>query len=262
MDNAASWLAPIPVTSRPAVSYADGTLDAIDAANRRIVHGRTILTRRYRQSQQLAHGVTDATDVILPTRWYHLNALDNLNMRLTAAQRDVIRFIRNSEVRSSLASAGVSMPENPVAVEHQTPTSSRLPKGLINGTEARVNVRGAYGKRGIRGTMAQVSQRDNRLPSWLLKQVQTVGVATHPEADAADYDALLLYLRTHRKQATLRLYADAADSTGTVVSAWRYGMPDDDADADSTRKPVKQAAPVMPEVTRFAALAGAQVGID
>ena len=135
---------------------------------------------------------------------------------LSAQARTLIKTVRDHEIRSVYATE-VNALINPDADTVQAPTTSRPWKGLVNGTEVRVNVRGAYGKRGIKGAASRVSQRDNYTPTFILKPLPLcVGVATHPDATASDYDTLLDIIRRAPMQATYRRYADASDTVGTV----------------------------------------------
>lgn len=250
-------------TSYSAPHASDGhSVAELEASSARAASGRTVLGRKYRARLASAHGVSEAaTAVPQSVEWYQWNAAVAREYRLTHEQRDLIRFIRNSDVRHELAQARVALPADPVALEQQLPTTSRLPRGLVDGREVRVNTRGAYGKRGIRGTMAQVSQRDNRVPSWALRRLDTVGVATHPDASPADYDYLLRTVRADRKASSLRLIT-ADNSTGVIVPAWDYGKPADEAEGgfssptDWTSHHPDDAPRAMSDVQRYAHIIG------
>ena len=177
---------------------------------------------------------------------------------LTYDGRKLVRYVRSSEAKHALAVAGIALPENPVSVESQLPTSSRLPKGIIDGREVRVSKRGAYGRKGMRAPAERVSSRDNRVPEWALRRLDTVGVATHPDASSADYDLLLREIRQYPKQASLRLYADSSDVIGSIVSIDAY-LPEREQERAKDHAPASPAvtsAAVLPDVVRYASSVG------
>ena len=90
--------------------------------------------------------------------------------------------------------------------------------------EARFAPRGASGIKGDRVKPGErVTQRDHHryIPDQgiaSMPMLTTVGVASHPDADASDYDVALNYVRTHPGEATVRVtYADGTTAIKPVA---------------------------------------------
>jgi hypothetical protein len=233
----------VPVTSRTAQYVTHEQSAAHEARNRRIGANVNSLVSRHRLNRRVrAIGLLGywgehhaAASLAL------LESMDNdrdytvkltHTRRLNRMNRALIQAVRDMSVRETYATEVCAL-LNPADSSDPTPSTSRTWKGLVNGTEVRVNTRGAYGKRGIKGAASRVTQRDARIPVALLKPLPhvVVGVATHPDADASDYAALLLTIRATPSLATVRVYADAGDAIGTVVAV---------ADYDAVRETRKQ----------------------
>lgn len=216
--------APLPNTSAPQQYVTPEMMAQRETAAQRSADSRARMAENRRNRLAAQHGCSALSDPVTRTqpmdgyrvKWNRL-------CRLTAAQRAVVAFARNSAKREKIGYSELSSLADPVAVEHQTPTTSKTWRGLVAAPEVRVNVRGAYGKRGIRGAAARVTQRDNRTPIELLKPLPhvVVGVATHPAATADDYADLLLAIRRDPTLATVRVMTPE-NPAGTVVAVADY----------------------------------------
>jgi hypothetical protein len=212
---------------------ADGTLDAVaarDATRSRWTRGTTCLGR-------VTHAVT--------TPHVSRSRRVRLAWNLTPSQRHTAKLLLDSVTRDALAARAALAHDNRrrglgVAASNdrrrgarfwRTPdaaldaldaaatdaarvawdSEARKRSGMVTAREARYAPRGASGIAGVRGVAASVSVRDAYAPvrddgTTTLRQLRTVGVATHPAATPRDYDALLLACRMHPTWATLRRY--------------------------------------------------------
>jgi len=108
--------------------------------------------------------------------------------------------------------------------------------------EARVSQRGASGIKRDRVTPGtRVSQADHYKPWRTDLPLTTVGVATHPEADASDYGVALHYVRQNPSEATVRV--TYADGTSVIKPVADYTAEADarEAEARKARKARREA---------------------
>jgi hypothetical protein len=124
----------------------------------------------------------------------------------------------------------------------------RLYGSLTDGLEVRAAARGAYGDRKVRIVPGlKVTQRDHYAPHSTLRHVYTIGVATHPDADGANYAQAIDHVRRHPSLAAVTvIYADGTRIVRPVsdyVSAEQAAR----AEARKARKAtaVSQAREVM-----------------
>ena len=222
-----SW-APIPMTSDPKRETIK-PCDSLDVpqvwAHSRMLLRWRMQARKWDASQtaQATHGMAqvyvvkrgDAASVI------HLSDL-------THEERLTIKWYLDIITRES-----VTVEERAALNQHAAAITTDGKEGMAAIRETRVNTRGAYGKRGVKvqpGT--KVSQRDNRLPTMLLKPLVTVGVATHPQADVRDYSTLILAVRSKPTLSTVRVYhgygpmtaQEAVNGRGTIKAVSDYGL--------------------------------------
>lgn len=127
--------------------------------------------------------------------------------RLTYSQRDLVKYIANSERRYRLW-AELQALGNP-AETVRVGTSRTDSYGTVQAREARVNTRGAYGIRGIKSPTQRVSTRDAHAPALALRPLpMAVGHATIPaqwQSTHSERDALLLALRRDPTLCTVRV---------------------------------------------------------
>lgn len=215
---------PVPNTSSAQPTVTAESYDAAQRTAQRSAESRARMSENRRARIAAQHGATQHSDTQRSAvtmdgyrvKWNHM-------CRLTAAQRAVVAFARNSAKREKIGYSELSSLADPVSVEYQTPTTSKPWKGLVAAPEVRVNVRGAYGKRGIRGAASRVTQRDNRTPIELLKPLShvVVGIATHPDATWSDYHELLMLCRADPSLCTVRVKTPE-NPAGTVVAVSEY----------------------------------------
>jgi len=222
---ATAALPAVPVTSAPQQYVTQAQQDARQDARGAIRAARLALVQRHRDNTAKRHGVAVAREATVrsaATLW--LVWKNDSRQALTYGTRDLVRWVRSSEAKAALPYGEIAA--LPVPGENAKPTTSKPWRGLVNGTEVRVNTRGAYGKRGIRAAAEKVTQRDNRTPVYLLKPLPhvVVGVATHPAATAADYAALLLTIRAKPTLSTYRSLRGpvwpAADPQPATLPVW------------------------------------------
>jgi hypothetical protein len=208
----------------------------------------TLRARRNRNAK-VAHGWDVATDCKpMDVRTLHAVAAIDREYRLTREARNVVRMVRDHEARGACVARGDLYPLGTTwkpsdaavdvlaAIDAKTPGSSRAWKGIIPTTETRVNVRGA----GLRGLKVQpgkqVTTRDHRVPTWALRDLKTVGLATVPGVTvwgAETVTELTNYVRRDRKRATVRTWLPTYDvSTKTMVLRDTVIPADDYAPAD------------------------------
>jgi hypothetical protein len=165
---------------------------------------RLALVQRHRDNTAARHGAAHAaTATVRSAQYLWLVWKNDSRQSLSYGLRDLVKWVRSSEVKAALPFGEIAA--LPVPGENAKPSTSKPWRGLVNGTEVRVNTRGAYGKRGIKAAAERVTQRDNHVPVPCIKPLPhvVVGVATHPAATHADYAALL---HTIRQRPTLSTY--------------------------------------------------------
>ena len=181
-----------------------------------IRHNVKQLRRRHTEALAQRAGVSQAAvDKQRSTQTVYLSWRNSVtrSQRLSYSQRDLLRFILNSEQRYRLYSelAQLDAQAAPETVRVGTDRSDTY--GMVTAREARVNTRGAYGKRGIKGTAAMVTQRDAHTPALALRPLQlAVGHATIPagwNAEAAQLDTLTEALRRDPSLCTVRVIPGA-----------------------------------------------------
>jgi hypothetical protein len=195
----------VPCTAGPVTYTTQAQQDARQDARGTIRAARLALVQRHRDYTAKRHGSAQAAvSTVRSTDYLWLVWQNESRQALSYGQRDLVKWVRSSEVKSSLPYGEVAA--LPVPGENAKPSTSKPWRGLVNGSEVRVNTRGAYGKRGIRAAAERVTQRDTRTPVYLLKPLPyiVVGCATHTAADTlADYCDVL---HTIRQQPTLSTY--------------------------------------------------------
>ena len=133
-------------------------------------------------------------------------SVNRVSRRLTASQRDVLRFIVSSEVKQRNYAAITALGQPAETVRHGVSRGDSY--GTVAARETRYSIRGAYGKRGIRGSMAQVSTRDAHIPASVTRQLNAVGHATIPQgwdSTREQRDALLEAVRRDSTLSTVRV---------------------------------------------------------
>jgi hypothetical protein len=201
----AAGLPALPDTSGPVSYVTQAQQDTRQAARAGIRAARHALVQRHRVNTAARHGSANAaTSTVRSTQYLWLVWRNESRKGLSYGLRDLVRWVRSSEVKASLPFGETAA--LPVPVGEPVPTTSKPWRGLVNGSEVRVNTRGAYGKRGIRAAAERVTQRDTRTPVYLLKPLPhvVVGCATHPAGTGpADYETVL---HTIRQRPTLSTY--------------------------------------------------------
>jgi hypothetical protein len=147
-------------------------------------------------------------------KWNHL-------VRLTAAQRDVVRFIRNSDKRNTMAAEIAALENRSLWSTRLRPLASR---GAVWSQPRKSRVNTAAPMASVEsGAAARVTQRDNRCPVELLKPLSNVvvGIATHPDATDDDYAQLLQLCRANPQLSTVRVIT-ADNTAGTLVAVSDY----------------------------------------
>lgn len=219
--------APIPVTSRHVVPCADSGLSDTT------FYGDIRMAMRYRYSKRMqARAIPETPEAsaarvhvvsingcahVIHTSDMSADMRATIRIYLDMAQRETVTYAERAELSKHVAAIT---------------TDGREGLGAIR--EARVNVRGAYGKRGVKVAPGkQVKRRDNYMPAELLKPVVTVGMPTFHNADPADYDRIIREARKdpgickvrvwNQKLVTCLTRSEAAYGRGIIVPIAEYG---------------------------------------
>ena len=135
-------------------------------------------------------------------------------------------------------------------------------RGLIPAPSVRVSARWHSAEGGKVQPGERVSLRDCVKPPETLAPLATVGYgATVGEVTREQHNALMAALRADPRRSTVRITTAAGVTSVQAVSSLQAPRTREQAAQEATRGRNGSTA-VAPEVTRYAALQGAQAGID